>query len=300
MSSGLSVQDIRFIERVTECPLCASKELKPEFSISIYTTLVYWDACLKCDLVFQNPRLAEETIKRIYQSEDYWGKNTGDKTAGYVRYQDQEPIRLVGSRDRLRKIMDMTGLRSGKVLDVGCATGFFAAACKEKGFQVKGIDPSPEMAAFGQKQYGIEIECKILEDAELQAEYYDLITLWGTDSHFLHPLESFQKLIRSLKPGGIFCMTYQNFRHWVRFFFPGIKKSWNALYNLNPKSLQVLFEKLELEILFHDLEWKKTTLGHICRIAKIPMAASFQNCTVIVPAISFPFVIARKNKSTGV
>ncbi len=294
MSSALSSQDVRFIPRVSECPLCNSAQLKLEFSITVYNTPICWNTCVKCDLVFQNPRLDEETIKLIYQSGDYWSKDAKNKTAAYFRYQDQEPVRLAESRDRLRKIMSVTGLQAGKVLDVGCATGFFAAACKEKGFWAKGIDPSPEMAAFGRAEYGIDIECKILEETELQDEYYDLITLWGTDSHFLHPLKSFQKLIRSLKPGGIFCMNYQNFRHWIRLFFPKIKKSWNAMYILTPKSHQILFEKLGLQILVHELEWKKTTFGHICRIAKIPLPEFLQNQTAVVPAVSFPFVIARK------
>ena len=289
MSVRLSASKIHLTGRLTNCPLCSSPRLKPEFSISIFDTMLSWDSCLACDLVFQNPRLDDETIQLIYKSEDYW--NTA-----YSNYEEQEETRVEESRVRLKKIMSVTGLQPGKLLDVGCATGFFAAAAKEKGFLVKGIDPSPELAEFGRKRHGIEIECDILEGVRLEDEFYDLITLWGTDSHFLNPLEGFQKLVRSLKPGGIFCMTYQNFRHWVRIFFPGIKKSWNALYNLSPKSLQVLFDKVGLEIILHELEWRKTTLGHIGRMAKMPSFLGFQNQIISVPALSFPLVIARKKR----
>src|SRR5262249_36914405 len=157
------------------------------------------DQCRACTLTFQNPRLAADVIQWIYSSAEYWGDANPNKTSAYYRYEQNDHLRIKQSERRLKIIMKVSGVRSGNLLDVGCATGFFGHVAAENGFTVTGIEPSQRMAQFGQQQYGVNIKVGTLEDTELPGAHFDLVTLWGTDSHFLHPREGFAKLALALK-----------------------------------------------------------------------------------------------------
>jgi SAM-dependent methyltransferase len=286
--------DVQFIEPYASCPICASHSLQPAFDLEEFGTRVHWDRCTNCTLTFQNPRLAAETITDIYASNLYWGGADRKVDSPYHDYEQKDGLRLRQSRKRLAKIMAVTGLRAGRLLDVGCATGSFAAAAQEHGFLASGIEPSERMAKIGRERYRLAIRQSVLEECELDAEAYDIVTLWGTDSHFLNPHDGFARLADALKPGGILALNYQDYSHWIRLIFPRIKRRWNALFLLSEKSLRHLFAQLNLEILHHKLEWQSTTVDHIGRVLRCKPPGFLAGLSLKAPAVSFRMVIARK------
>ncbi|MDP6683036.1 MAG: class I SAM-dependent methyltransferase [Desulfobacterales bacterium] len=159
------------------CPLCENTEVVIDFSVRLEDGTITWNRCKTCDLVFQNPRLAEQTIKAIYTSDAYWRAQDACTTSAYANYMKYEYLRIRQGHNRLKKILHISSLDSGRLLDVGCATGFFGSIAKEHGFQVTGIEPSTQMAAFGRKRYQFDIRCTTLEDIELKDEAYDIVTL---------------------------------------------------------------------------------------------------------------------------
>jgi SAM-dependent methyltransferase len=276
------------------CPVCEERRITTCFQLDVHGTCINWDRCSSCRLTFQNPRLDLETIRAIYASDEYWGKGASTSQVTYVDYEKYDAIRLQQSRRRLLLITNLTNAISGDLLDVGCATGFFGYVAQQQGYRVTGIEPSPQMAEFGRRTYGLNIHTEILENVDLKESSYDVVTLWGTDSHFLHPREGFMKLAGALKPGGILAMNYQDFTHWLRLLFPGIKRSWNAIFLLSKHALCSLFQSLGLDILYHRTEWQWTSLSHVFRIAKLPYPRRLGSLGLLVPTISFPLVIARK------
>lgn len=289
------MQPIEFITQYDACPLCHSPAINQEFFLEYKATKIFYFSCQNCGLVFQNPRLDEKSIHAIYQSQEYWGEGGSSDNSAYSNYFQADHLRVRQSLSRLQKIMAVTGLRSGKLLDVGCATGFFGFSAQKFGFEVIGIEPSEQMSRFGREQYGLKIHCCMLETCALAETDFDIVTLWGTDSHFLHPWEGFKKLTGFLKPGGFIAMNYQNFHHWIRWFFPKLKKSPNALFNLSDQSFDFIINKLDLTLLYRGLEWQLVPLDHFFRLTKIPCPDFFSRGSILLPAISFPLVIARKN-----
>jgi len=277
-----------FIDRYEACPLCAGTDLVPDFTIERAGGLLRWSLCRGCDLTFQNPRLDEATLRAIYAGDEYW------EGGAYRSYAETEPLRIAQSRRRLRRIRIVSGTARGRLLDVGCATGFFGKVARESGFDVLGIEPSPKMAAYARESHGLEIFRGTLEEWPLERERFDLVTLWGTDSHFLHPLEGFSKLQAALVPRGILAMNYQNFHHWIRRVFPGLKRSWNALYNFSDRSFEVLLEKTGFEILYRGLELQRVSADHLLRVLKLGVPRFVSRLPLLVPALSFSLVIARK------
>ncbi len=287
----MSSLTLRFAPKVSVCLACGSSELHPAFSLKLSDMPISWDSCRRCGLTFQNPRIEKDCMGEIYASETYWGKSNASGSS-YGGYQGDK-VRLKQSQQRLNTIQKITGMTRGELLDIGCASGFFMHVCKQQGFNVIGLDPSPQMAKWAEELYGVKVLCSTLEEIELPAAKYDLVTLWGTDSHFYDPAAGFRKIAGALKPGGYLAMNYQDFSHWIRRIFPGIKKSWNAIYNLTPQALRVIFDAAGLEMIQVLPEWQWTSLSHILRTLKYPGTMPW-DMTMYVPAVSYRIVIARK------
>jgi SAM-dependent methyltransferase len=133
-----------FAEGYDRCPVCFGKSLKPDFSLKFrgaYT--LHWDRCCSCGFTFMNPRLLPNEMSKIYATPEYWRMAYGDYLAG-------EPIRIENSRLRFR-LCEKHMPKSGQLLDLGCATGFFAAVAAERGFDVIGVDLSSEMIRVRQE-----------------------------------------------------------------------------------------------------------------------------------------------------
>ncbi len=90
-------------------------------------------------------------------------------------------------------------------------------------------------------------------------------------------------------------MNYQDFHHWIRWFFPGLKRSWNALYNLSNRSMNVLLNALPLTRIYQGLEWQWIPVEHFFRLIKLStLKKSLRQGVIYLPAISIPFLIAKK------
>jgi hypothetical protein len=288
------MNDLCFIDRYTRCPLCDSGRLIPDFTYDLPDARLTWDRCKDCTLVFQNPRLTEAAIRGLYSSNDYFGREGSNASAAYVDYVRYDPIRIEQSRRRLARIANVTGIRRGRLLDVASASGFFAVAAREAGFDVTCIEPDAELAAYGRERYGLTFIVTNLESCRIEPEQYDVVTLWGADSVFLHPLHSFEKLVAALRPGGVLAMTSQDFDHWIRRIFPGMKTGWNVMFSLSHRSLDVLLQTLGLNLLYRGLEWQTVAVDHALRVLRLPIPSFFRRGVVRLPAISIPLIVARK------
>jgi SAM-dependent methyltransferase len=253
-----------------------------------------WDRCMDCSLVFQNPRLAETAIAALYHSQDYFGRARSSHSAAYVDYLRYDRFRIEQSRRRMTRIIEVTGTRRGRLLDVGSASGFFGVAAREAGFEVTCIEPDVDLAAYGSKAYGLTFLANTLENCSLECERFDVITLWGTNSVLLHPLRSFEQLVQALKPGGVLAMNTQDFDHWIRRIFPRLMIGWNVMFNLSNRSLDVLMRKLGLTPIHRGLEWQIVAVDHIFRVLRVRAPKALRFGVIAVPAVSFPLIIARK------
>ena len=50
-----------------------------------------------------------------------------------------------------------TGIRKGRILDIGCGTGHFAATMKKNGWDVTGIEPNIKARNFASGQFGLDV-----------------------------------------------------------------------------------------------------------------------------------------------
>ncbi len=155
--------------------------------------------CLDCGLIYTDRRLNRRGLELYYQE----GYFTGQRRSSFRDYDAERPEKLLDFRRKYALLKRHGG--PGKLLDVGCATGFSLEAAAAEGFDPAGVELS--RWAAGQNRSGFPVyNCDLVEmDPSVR---YDAISLWDVIEHFLDPEVSFRMLGLLLGDGGRLAFTY--------------------------------------------------------------------------------------------
>lgn len=279
-----------FEPRVRTCRVCEDVRLVHDFSKRNKDGVpLRWERCLHCGFTFMNPRLRHDDVLRIYNTDTYW--NDG----AYRDYLSNEDQRLADAEKRLSMCKPFLR-RGGAWLDIGCATGFFLATASKHGFHGIGLDPAATMIDYGRRTYGLDLRCQTMESAELPANSFDVVSLWGTDSHFYDARAAFERIAGWLKPGGHFLFSYQDYSHWIRRVFPGLKRHAHLYYNFSRRSLHTLLAQVGFRVRLERTIVQPVTLYRIASqlFPELPLPRATDRLRVNVPTLSFKTVIAER------
>ena len=151
--------------------------------------------CENCGLLFIDPQPDWDKLSAHYPKNyhAYLRKETKITTS----------LREFGLRNRVKSIVGKTTVPKGKLLDVGCATGDFLHAFQTAAnWDVVGLEIVPEAAAAARAK-GLTILEKNLEDANLEGNSFDVITLWDVLEHMPKPAKVLELCYDLLRPGGM-------------------------------------------------------------------------------------------------
>jgi len=112
--------------------------------------------CRSCGLVRTSPRDTLETLETVYtQLEDpLYDAETANRT-----------ITVKRELDFIKRFTPVTG----RLLDVGCSTGIFLAAARDRGWVVDGIEASDWAVTRARERFGLEqIRQGFVEDIEFE------------------------------------------------------------------------------------------------------------------------------------
>ena len=98
----------------------------------------------------------------------------------------------------------------GKLLDVGCAAGFFLDRARLAGWEVTGIEVSRDTAEIARERYGLEVQTGRLESAVLEAGSFDCVTMWDVIEHVPDPAGSLARARDLLVAGGLLAIVTPN------------------------------------------------------------------------------------------
>lgn len=144
--------------------------------------------------------------------------------------------------------------RNSRVLDVGCAFGYFLKLCDEYGLETYGLDIS---------EYAIE-RAKTITKAKLhlhdvneglqifQNGFFNLVTAFDVIEHLNNPEDFLKESCRVLKMGGKLILTTPNLNAITRFWEQGKWYGYNDdthIHLFAPSSLKFLVRKVGLGLI---------------------------------------------------
>ncbi len=156
--------------------------------------------CPICGLVYVGEDPAAIDFDAIY-GESYY---TGGSDQVFADYLGQERARRASARRRLWALRLLR--RRGRLLDIGCAAGFFLVEA-QRCYQVQGVEFSNYSARFARERFGLDVFTGTLTQARLPAAQFDLITLWDVIEHVPDPDAVLAEAARLLKPDGRLVLT---------------------------------------------------------------------------------------------
>lgn len=243
------------------CPSCNSSEIKLVLTAKDYTVsgeeFGIWE-CGNCTLRFTQDVPGAEVIGPYYQAESYISHT--DSRKGIVN-QLYHIIRQHTLAKKRRTIQAATGLKQGKLLDIGAGTGAFAGHMKASGWEVTGLEPDEQARAVAAKVNGVNL-LPASDLYSLTPDHYDAITLWHVLEHVhdLHPYMG--QLARLLKKSGRIFIAVPNYTsHDAEVY----KNAWAAydvprhLYHFSPDAMEVLLAKHDLQLQVTQPMWFDST-----------------------------------------
>lgn len=154
--------------------------------------------CSSCGFIFTQDHPDEENSGKYYESDEYASHNNNKGISG-ILYNASREIML---GKKLRLIRKVTGLKTGRLLDIGSGSGHFLSGMKNAGWDTLGI----EINEKARKQSVAKFCLEVLEPhliSTLEKESFDCITLWHVLEHFHDPFAFANEIRHLLKPGGV-------------------------------------------------------------------------------------------------
>ena len=235
----------------TRCPVCSSSDIARFFSAKDYTVSgekfeIF--QCNDCRLRFTQDPPDAASISRYYKSQEYISHTDTSKGLINKLYRS---VRKKALKQKRRLVERETGIKQGRILEVGSGTGSFAAEMKNAGWQVTGLEPDADARRVAEEVNAIKL-LQADELFKLSPGSYDVIALWHVLEH-VHELSAYLKQFKALlKENGKLIVAVPNYpsldatvykQYWAGYDVP------RHLYHFSPQSIQKLMVKEGLKVI---------------------------------------------------
>lgn len=211
-------------------------------------------SCDSCGTGRLSPRPSRSDLGRYYPASEYYAHQataltfgSGDRGLAELRDQVRNdalrslgyptprgPLvsrgiaRTLGRQLRNRVTYGAPGfprwVPDGRALDVGCGSGFFLALLRHHGWEVEGVDASPDAAATAERSLGISVHVGELDHEAIEGPF-DFVHLSHVIEHVDSPTAMLRQVHALLRPGGTAYIETPNlasfgFRAWREHWFP--------------------------------------------------------------------------------
>jgi SAM-dependent methyltransferase len=154
--------------------------------------------CSGCGLIQLDVELDRAELEEIYGAEYFTEE---DLLHDYVA---ERPVRLESG---VRVAAALARLvPSGRLLDVGCAAGFFLEPASRH-YDVTGVELSPFASEYARREFGLRVLTGDITEVDLDGEQFDVVTMWNTIEHVADPLATVTAVATLMRPGGLFVMS---------------------------------------------------------------------------------------------
>jgi SAM-dependent methyltransferase len=256
------------------CPLCASSSGFIDVRVpsrddhirgygELYAGVAKsrWKICARCGFVHQNPRPSIVALDRYYLAGNY-----------HTRV-DEPPEAILASHvpgyvDEIDFAIVTSGIRTGRVLDIGCGLGVALQLFRERGWDVVGVEPDAGRVEYAHRHFGLDMIRHGTFDRTFALDgQVDLVFTHHAFEHFADLTEVMLGIARVLRPGGHVFTAIPTYRHNRST----MSKQWmnSAHYSLfTHRSLGQMFARHGFEPVAHRYDrWANPDqLGHVARL----------------------------------
>jgi len=162
--------------------------------------------CKNCGLIYLHPQPEEDRLKEIYTENYFHSQHPQGYHDIVVRKDDVINYRL-------KAIMELVNKWSpdkGKLLEIGCALGYFLELAQLSGWKAQGVELSSWAAQYAREKTKVQVSSEKLEDIKFPTAYFDAIVMIELIEHTPEPISFLKEVYRILKPAGIILITTPN------------------------------------------------------------------------------------------
>ncbi len=194
------------------CPICqnSSSQVIGEAKDSLVSQKTFpLDKCSYCGFLRTGQLPPLEKLGLYYKSEEYIShSNTKAHLSDYI-YHFARRIMLSKKRRLVQKAAQIPKGEKARLLDIGCATGYFAHHMAKKGFSVVGVEQDKEARTFALEEHSIDTYENF---TKLPSEIapFDIITLWHVLEHIPNLEEHFSLFYERLNELGLLVLALPN------------------------------------------------------------------------------------------
>lgn len=208
-------------------------------------------SCRRCGVSFLNPRLERKLIH-----DDYTGMSD-------EQYNAEESGRRQAARLILRQLAKYK--KGGRLLDIGCATGFLLDEARLQGWEVHGIELSQWAVSYARETLGLKgVVQGVLQEGTFPNNFFDAVVMTDVIEHLVDPKAVLYIVRRALKPDGVFCCTTPDIDSTVSRMLKarwwGIKRA--HLFYYNRRTLGKLFAATGFHSLATQSHARTFSLGY--------------------------------------
>lgn len=228
------------------CKICGAQTFKP---YRIFQNIEYV-RCGDCSVVSMKKIFSSKELAQYY-NEDYFEKDY-KKSDEFSYFSNHDSV-IVSCGAKVALLKEYVTLENSRILEVGCAAGYFLEALKRDtpNVVVEGIEVSPEAAKIAQEIFHIPVIADDLFNVS-EGSRYDAIVMFQTLEHLNDPLGYLQKSFALLKEGGYVFVEVPNLRTIDRLFDRGIlERIFSVPYHVfmfSPSSLKFVLKKAGFSI----------------------------------------------------
>lgn len=239
-----------------ECPCCGTHEIFREVFKKAGYPIVRCTACGVGRTVTENFSPEE------YYTSDYFDGGHAD---GYADYVGSEQL----LRNEFRKILQ--GVRrhvpGGKLLEVGCAYGFFLSEAQEH-FETFGIEVSQAAVTHCHDRGLRNVHCgEVTEQLASAIGTVDVIVMLDVIEHLPDPAAVLQVLSNQLNPGGLIVLSTGD---WASPLARAMGQNWRLM---TPPQHLSFFTPRSLTRLLHRFGLYDVTVAHPWKSVPAPLIA---------------------------
>ena len=149
--------------------------------------------CAECSLMFLDPMYSDEELSKLYPA-DYYAYQASFDCPRWKAVTKKIIGFQFGTKEPEFEI-------PGKMLDLGCGTGWFLAEKRKSGWDIEGVEISENAARIG-REHGVPIFAGAIAEANFPEGSFDYVRANHSFEHIACPNSTLDEIHRVLKADG--------------------------------------------------------------------------------------------------